>query len=150
MIAVVLSVAFAAEVDRAPSGAIVTVRPEQGERACVLDRQGAPLALCSEISAEYSQPFWLVHPDAWRNAVASVTEMQTKLGTVDELQKINADLELRIASVTEQSNLSKTDLIRCQEGRRADKRAHVRELFIATATTAVLTAGTVTTAFLLL
>ena len=85
--------ALGAEVDRGPSGTIVTVRPEEGETACILDGDNAPIELCSE----FSKPYWLVHPDAWRNAVAIAEGANIDSFVPDELVEINTQLEAKLS-----------------------------------------------------
>lgn len=65
------SLALAADIDRAPSGSIVTVRPGPTERAAIVlsaTSQNVPLP------ADTPSPMWLVNPAAWRLAVACGVE----------------------------------------------------------------------------
>lgn len=100
MLSLLFLTAFAANVDRAPSGAIVTVRPSEGERACVLDSQERPLALCAELS----QPFWLVHPDAWRNAVAIAESEKSLKITLGKVEAKGIELEAQVGDITAKYN----------------------------------------------
>lgn len=64
------SLALAADIDRAPSGAVVTVRPGPTEHAAVVDASNRvlPLSIPSNL--------WLVNPDSWRMAVACGVERE--------------------------------------------------------------------------
>jgi hypothetical protein len=85
-----LTMVFAVEVDLAPSGAVVTVRPEAGEIAAIV------LADTGEIVpllVRTPPTMWLVHPAAWRNAVAMATGEEIRDPLVDEQAKIILNLE---------------------------------------------------------
>lgn len=94
MLGLVLSMAWGAEVDRGPSGTIVTVRPEGEEVACILDAERQPLSLCSDFEA----PYWLVHQEAWRNAVAFAEGREIESFLPDKLLEINAQLKADLQS----------------------------------------------------
>ena len=60
-----------AEFDEGPSGTLVTIRPEVGERATLVDLEGHDVLLHFEVPE-----MWLINPEAWRKAVATVTELK--------------------------------------------------------------------------
>ena len=85
----VLSVApaTAAEIDKAPSGAIVTIRPEAGERSCIV--KGSDLVnLPSQ-----AKNMWLISPAAWRKAIAEVTELRPLPRVIEEHKRLLAESE---------------------------------------------------------
>jgi len=90
-----LPLAYAAEVDRAPSGAVVTVRPEEGERLVVVDSRGRELPLPDDVP-----PMWAVNPASWREAVAVVTELQPLPALVDTLEQTIDACQLDLDTVS--------------------------------------------------
>jgi hypothetical protein len=90
MWALLLCVAMGAEVDVAPSGTVVTVRPEKGEQA-ILVRADTHEPV--ELSVTLPEPMWLVHPESWRQAVALAEKYQAVLKLPEELKKENERLE---------------------------------------------------------
>lgn len=90
----VASLAIGAEVDRGPSGTIVTIRPEDGEKAWVLSEENQPLPLPSDTP----KPMWLVHPEAWRQAVALAEKYNAQMELPQELKQINMQLEVELAN----------------------------------------------------
>ena len=102
----IIYVAFAAQVDKSPSGTIITVRPEAGESACVLDAEDKPLEICSS----FSQPYWLVHPDAWRKAVAMAEGTSLTGGLTEELQQILKETREELSIEKQQRSSLRLDL----------------------------------------
>ena len=88
------SVAHAEEVDRAPSGIIVTVRPDmdRGERAWILSEANQPIPLPTDLP----QPMWLVHPESWRQAVALAEKYDAQIQLPTELKQLNVQLETEL------------------------------------------------------
>jgi hypothetical protein len=93
LLALLVSSALGAEVDLAPSGAVVTVRPEAGETAAILDDTGVVIPLPEAAPS----PMWLVHPEAWRLAVAQGAGEQIRDPLVDEQAQIITNLEADLA-----------------------------------------------------
>jgi FtsZ-binding cell division protein ZapB len=128
MIWLLTTLALGAEIDRGPSGSIVTVRPSDGEVSCVLDASGEPLSICTDLEAMYEQSFWLVHPDAWRNAVATVTELQIKVTSIDELRDRNAGLRAENEALTGRIAAEETANIQLESTLKQKKRNHARAI----------------------
>lgn len=93
MMWMICALAWGADIDRAPSGTIVTVRPEEGERAWILDVADQPVSL----PVDMHQPMWLVHPESWRQAVAMAEKYQILSVLPDELRRENLRLEQAIS-----------------------------------------------------
>ena len=83
--------AFGADVDVAPSGTAVTIRTEVGERIAILDEAGVELDLGVGLSE-----MWLVHKDAWRQAVALGERVAVLEALPDEQSKVIAGLEIKL------------------------------------------------------
>lgn len=99
--AALVTPAHAATVDRAPSGAIVTVRPGPGEQVVVLSSTGRPLAYPTDAP----DVFWVVNPDAWKQAVVAAEQLAIyQEGTrrlqlaADTTAAQNADLQVQLES----------------------------------------------------
>jgi len=105
VLALSMGLALAAEVDRGPSGTVVTVRPEQGERLVVLDARGRELSLPDDVP-----DLWAVNPDSWREAVAVVTELQPLPALVDSLEATIDACQFDLDTVS-------NDAMACSEGR---------------------------------
>lgn len=105
MIAWLVGVAFAVTLDRAPSGALVTVRPDAGERVAIVDGRGRPLDLDLP-------PMWAVNPESWRAAVASGEELQLRIDQLRQLdavlQAASQDLEARTEQLSLEQQRSAT------------------------------------------
>lgn len=86
--------AEAAEVDIAPSGAVVTVRPEEGERAVVIDTVTEEMVGIPELP----ESMWLVHPQAWKKAVALGERVRVLEALPDEQAGIIVTLEVDLAN----------------------------------------------------
>lgn len=89
------SSAMAEEVDLAPSGAVVTIRPEDDEYAAVVNRETGEIL---SLPADAPDPMWLVHPAAWRSAVAQATGQQILEPLPDEQAAIIKHLETDLAA----------------------------------------------------
>ncbi len=90
LLALCLSTASGAEIDKAPSGTVVTVRPEAGEHVAVLKDNVS----CPEVDlGEIPVPMWLVHPAAWRKAVALGEKAAALEALPDEQSQVIAQLE---------------------------------------------------------
>lgn len=65
--------AHAADITRAPSGAIVVVRPDDGEQVLILDADGQPVTLPDDVPE-----LVLINTESWRTAVTTgrVVEIQ--------------------------------------------------------------------------
>lgn len=85
------SVAFAdpPKVDADADGNIITVRPLEGHTVGVFDADGSRFSLPDGMA----QPMWLVHPEAWRQAVALAEKVNASEQLVPELKAENARLE---------------------------------------------------------
>ena len=79
----------AADIDRAPSGAIVTIRPAETEDVTIFDAQHTPVILPDDTP----RPIWLVNPESWKMASAEVQRLSVypdivthHEATIDKLQ----------------------------------------------------------------
>lgn len=105
MLLLFASLTFAADVDIAPSGTIVTVRPEPGERATIISGETS----CEiEDLPDAVPPMWLVHPESWRKAVAVAEETAVLRANTKEQADILAGLRVDLGE--EQSLRSQLQL----------------------------------------
>ena len=81
--------ALAEDIDRAPSGVIVTIRPDTEEQAAIISSSSTPLQLPDDAP----QPMWLINPEAWRRATAEVERLSV-------YPEIAHDHELAIVRLT--------------------------------------------------
>jgi hypothetical protein len=91
LVGLLVSPAHAEDIERGPSGTIVTVRPEveKNEMAWILDGNNLPLPLPDDLP----KPMWLVHPEAWRQAVALAEKYAIEKKLPDEQADIIKNLE---------------------------------------------------------
>ena len=99
LLILLMSVALGAEVDRAPSGAIVTIRPATNEQACILSSTDVPLKLPNDAPSA----MWLIAPKAYRGAIARVTELSVLPPVLENTKRLLAE------SQTENEQLRKRD-----------------------------------------
>jgi len=77
------------KVDADADGNIITVRPLEGHTVGVFDTDGSAFQLPDGMV----QPMWLVHPDAWRQAVAMGEKLRASEQLVPELKLENERLQ---------------------------------------------------------
>ncbi len=77
------------KVDADADGNIITVRPLDQHTVGVFDADGTRLLLPDRMA----QPMWLVHPEAWRQAVAMAEGVNASEQLVPELKADNKRLE---------------------------------------------------------
>lgn len=90
----ITAIAAPPKVDTDAVGNIITVRPLEDHTVAVLDADGTPFQLPDAMS----QPMWLVHPEAWRQAVALAARVDAEQALVPELKKELARLEEMVAT----------------------------------------------------
>ncbi len=114
------SLALGAEVDRAPSGTIVTVRPEEGEKAWILREE---TALPVPLPTDLPKPMWLVHPDSWRQAVALAEKYNAQMALPTELMAENKRLEFELTGEKKLRSELRLDLENSEATRIAEGKA---------------------------
>lgn len=91
LVLLISSTALAVEIDVAPSGVIVTAAPEEGEHAAIVsDSTGLELDFGPD---QDLRGMWLIHPGAWRKAVAMAERVAVLEALPDEQSAIITGLE---------------------------------------------------------
>lgn len=106
------------KVDHDAGGNVITVRPLEGHTVGVFDSDGSRF----DLPAGMAQPMWLVHPEAWRKAVALAERVHVSEQLVPELQSIQARLEADLATEKRLRSELRIDLERSEATRVAENR----------------------------